>query len=76
MPKAPSKYNPYKFPELAKFRRDLVLRKFYENNFISKKEMIEFKDSKLKLKEEKLKLLMKLILIQKFRRNVKEYLWF
>ena len=25
LPKAPSKYNPYKYPEVAKFRRDLVL---------------------------------------------------
>ena len=37
LPKAPSKYNPYKFPKLAKFRRDLVLKNLEENNFISKK---------------------------------------
>ena len=27
LPKAPSKYNPYKYPKVAKFRRDLVLKK-------------------------------------------------
>ena len=32
LPKAPSKYNPYKFPELAKFRRNLVLENLEENN--------------------------------------------
>ena len=26
LPKAPSKYDPYKYPEIAKFRRNLVLR--------------------------------------------------
>ena len=26
LPKAPSKYNPYKYPEVAKFRRNLVLK--------------------------------------------------
>ena len=36
LPKAPSKYNPYKFPEVAKFRRNLVLENLNENNFISK----------------------------------------
>ena len=37
LPKAPSKYNPYKNPELAKFRRDLVLKNLLENNYINKK---------------------------------------
>ena len=34
LPKAPSKYNPYKNIKLAKFRRDLVLKNLYENNFL------------------------------------------
>ena len=37
LPKAPSKYNPYKYPEIAKFRRNLVLQNLHENNFIFKK---------------------------------------
>ena len=36
LPKAPSKYNPYRDIELAKFRRDLVLKNLLENNFIDK----------------------------------------
>ena len=54
LPKAPSKYNPYKYPEVAKFRRDLVLENLEENNFISKKELNEFKTSKLSLKRRKI----------------------
>ena len=65
LPKAPSKYNPYKFPEVGKFRRDLVLKNLKDNNFISKDQYLKFKSSKLRLKKEKLKLLMKLILTQR-----------
>ena len=56
LPKAPSKYNPYRYPKIAKFRRNLVLENLKENKFISKKELELFKNSKLKLKKEKLKL--------------------
>ena len=56
LPKAPSKYNPYKFPEVAKFRRNLVLKNLKENNFISRKEFIKLKDSKLKLKKRKIEI--------------------
>ena len=55
LPKAPSKYNPYRFPDLAKFRRDLVLENLEENKFISKEELFSFKNQSLNLKEEKLK---------------------
>ena len=56
LPKAPSKYNPYKYPEVAKFRRNLVLENLEENKFITKKELIRFKDSKLKLKRRKIEI--------------------
>ena len=56
LPKAPSKYNPYKFPEIAKFRRNLVLQNIEENNFISKKELNDLKDSKIKLKKRKIEI--------------------
>ena len=36
LPKAPSKYNPYKNKELATYRRNLVLKNLYDNNYISK----------------------------------------
>ena len=56
LPKAPSKYNPYKYPEIAKFRRNLVLENLKENNFISKKQLLNLKDSKLKLKKRKIEI--------------------
>ena len=56
LPKAPSKYNPYKYPETAKFRRNLVLENLRQNNFISKKQFNEFKTSNLKLKKRKIEI--------------------
>ena len=47
LPKAPSKYNPYRNKELSKFRRDLVLRNLYENNFI---DFTKFEELKKKRK--------------------------
>jgi penicillin-binding protein 1A len=56
LPKAPSKYNPYRYPEVAKFRRNLVLENLEENKFISRKELKIFKQSKLKLKKRKIEI--------------------
>jgi penicillin-binding protein 1A len=56
LPKAPSKYNPYKYPDVAKFRRNLVLENLKDNNFISKKQLNELKDSKLNLKRRKIEI--------------------
>ena len=56
LPKAPSKYNPYKYPEVAKFRRNLVLENLKENNFISKKQLKDFKNSEIKLKKRKIEI--------------------
>ncbi len=56
LPKAPSKYNPYKYPEVAKFRRNLVLENLEENNFISKKDLNNLKNSNLKLKKRKIEI--------------------
>ncbi len=56
LPKAPSKYNPYKYPEVAKFRRNLVLENLEENNFITKKELNKFKNSKLQLQRRKIEI--------------------
>ena len=55
LPKAPSKYNPYKYPDVAKFRRNLVLNNLYENNFISKKDFNNLKILASILKKERLK---------------------
>ena len=56
LPKAPSRYNPYKYPDVAKFRRNLVLENLAENNFISKKKLVLLKDSKIKLKKRKIEI--------------------
>lgn len=39
LPKAPSKYNPIVNPERAKLRRNYVLRRMWENHFITEDEM-------------------------------------
>ncbi len=36
LPKAPSKYNPYRDIDLAKFRRNLVLKNLYDNKYIDR----------------------------------------
>ncbi len=53
LPKAPSKYNPYRNPELAKFRRNLVLKNLLDNNFINFEEYQVFKKEKISLKKNK-----------------------
>ncbi len=53
LPKAPSKYNPYRNKELAKFRRDLVLNNLLENNILTKKDYKELKDKPIELKKVK-----------------------
>jgi penicillin-binding protein 1A len=53
LPKAPSRYNPYKNNELAKFRRDLVLKNLFENNFLDQKQYLELKKQNIKLKKAK-----------------------
>ena len=50
LPKAPSKYNPYKNIELAKFRRNLVLKNLLDNNFIDN-ETYEILRKKHKIKK-------------------------
>ncbi len=53
LPKAPSKYNPYRNPDLAKFRRDLVLKNLLENNFINSSQYENFRLKKIQLKKAK-----------------------
>ena len=57
LPKAPSKYNPYKSVEKAKARRDIVLKNLYENLYISADEYKKFKKKGIKTKKRKIKLL-------------------
>ena len=53
LPKAPSKYNPYKNPELAKFRRNLVLNNLLDNKFIDNEQHSILVNSEIKLKKRK-----------------------
>ena len=57
LPKAPSKYNPYKSPEKAKIRRNIVLKNLYSNSYINKFEYEKLIKKKIKTKKRKIKLL-------------------
>src|SRR5210317_1100187 len=51
LPKAPSRYNPYRDKDLAKFRRDLVVQNLYDNNFINKNEYEKIIKEEINLKK-------------------------
>ena len=59
LPKAPSRYNPYRDPEIAKFRRNLVLKNLLDNNYLTsewyekltKEEIILKKNKKIYLED-------------------------
>ena len=59
LPKAPSRYNPYRDPDTAKFRRNLVLKNLLDNNYLSsewyekltKEEIILKKNKKIYLED-------------------------
>ncbi|WP_075482435.1 penicillin-binding protein 1A [Candidatus Pelagibacter communis] len=53
LPKAPSRYNPYKNKKLSEFRRNLVLKNLYENKYISFEEYEKLKIKKIVLKKRK-----------------------
>ena len=51
LPKAPSRYNPYKNIKLAKFRRDLVLNNLFENEYIDEQNYQNLKKKKISLRK-------------------------
>ena len=53
LPKAPSRYNPYRNIKVAKFRRDLVLKNLMENDFLKLEEFEKLKNQKIVLKKTK-----------------------
>ena len=56
LPKAPSKYNPYRYKKEAKIRRDLVLFNLKDNKFINENEFREFKKKEIVLKKRKIEI--------------------
>ena len=75
LPKAPSKYNPYRNNELAKFRRDLVLKNLLDNGFISSNDYKKLKEKKIILKKkEKIFLEDSQYYIEDVRKNIIEIL--
>jgi len=57
LPKAPSKYNPFRYYDEAKLRRNLVLNNLNENNFINNSELEKYRKEEINLKKRKIKLL-------------------
>ena len=53
LPKAPSRYNPRKNIELAKFRRNLVIKNLYENSYINEDQLKKLLKSDIILKKRK-----------------------
>ncbi len=53
LPKAPSRYNPYKNIELAKFRRDLVLNNLLENGYIDDQNYQKLINKEISLRKKK-----------------------
>jgi len=53
LPKAPSRYNPYKDKKIAKFRRDLVLKNLFDNKYINEKKLTDLKNKEIVLKKRK-----------------------
>ena len=70
LPKAPSRYNPYKDIKLAKFRRNLVLKNIFENKFIDIETFEKLKKSEIKLKKEKVFLEDAQYYIEDVRKNI------
>jgi penicillin-binding protein 1A len=53
LPKAPSRYNPYRDLELAKFRRNLVLKNLLDNKYIDQKLYKKTQNEKINLNKAK-----------------------
>ena len=73
LPKAPSRYNPYRDIELAKFRRNLVLKNLFDNNYITYKWYEKLKNQEIILvKNKKIYLEDAQYFIEDVRKNVIE----
>ncbi|MDB9795773.1 PBP1A family penicillin-binding protein [Pelagibacteraceae bacterium] len=57
LPKAPSRYSPFRYYTEAKLRRNLVLQNLNENNFINNSDFKKYRKEEINLKKRKIKLL-------------------
>ena len=77
LPKAPSRYNPFKNIVLAKYRRDLVIQNLFENSYINKKKYNELIQSKIKLsKRKRIYLEDARYYVEDVRKSIVEKIWF
>jgi len=53
LPKAPSRYNPYRDPDIAKFRRNLVLKNLLDNNYLISEWYEKLSKEEISLKKNK-----------------------
>ncbi len=73
LPKAPSRYNPYRDIELSKFRRNLVLKNLFDNNYITSEWYEKLKNQEIVLtKNKKIYLEDAQYFIEDVRKNVIE----
>ena len=73
LPKAPSNYDPFRHPEVAKFRRDLVLQNLEDNNYITNQQFRKFKEYKIKLRRRKIEIVNEAnSYTEEVRRSIKE----
>lgn len=52
LPKAPTKYNPFRNPEKVKERRNYVLQRMYEDGYITRDELMRYSSMPVKVKLE------------------------
>ena len=57
LPRAPSRYNPYKSTDIAKKRRNFVLKNLLDNGYINQKKYKNLIEKEVKVKKRKIKLL-------------------
>ncbi len=73
LPKAPSKYDPYRYPDVAKFRRNLVIKNLEDNGYINKKQLEIFKQTEITLKRRKIEIINEAnSYTEEVRRSIKE----
>ncbi len=73
LPKAPSKYNPYRNYENVKSRKDWVLKRMFENGFISKEQLKISLNYKIILKKKNLDIDMSpAFFVEEIRKNLIE----